>query len=180
MFRQLRLPVRCVNSVLPANRMFCDVRPNLRTHTLRDMPVPGALRRLACPRLRIRRRSARRGPGLRLPARLVRGNPDGVRATAGDNRSSHSRTANNASGGYAIAVTSETVEPEGCRNSVPRRTGVLAPFTASPSAARVRGPRAKPFPKRGPPWLDRIGTERCGARAWLRAARRGFARPYSG
>jgi hypothetical protein len=25
------LPVGCVNSVLPANRTFCDVRPNLRT-----------------------------------------------------------------------------------------------------------------------------------------------------
>jgi hypothetical protein len=25
--------VGCVNSVLPANRMFCDVRPNLRTPT---------------------------------------------------------------------------------------------------------------------------------------------------
>jgi len=53
---------------------------------LREVPVPGTLRRLACPRLRIRQRSARRGPGLRLPARLVRGNPDGVRATAGEHK----------------------------------------------------------------------------------------------
>jgi len=29
-----RRPVGCVNSVLPANRMFCDVRPNLGAHTL--------------------------------------------------------------------------------------------------------------------------------------------------
>jgi len=40
---------------------------------LRSVLVPGALRRFARPRLRHLRRSARRRPGLRLPARLARG-----------------------------------------------------------------------------------------------------------